>query len=69
MDNKFIWAIGGFVIAYFILKNKTKKEVQSKVDNAVATISAELHDNFNKAIDLAQSKGLELADLKQVINS
>lgn len=69
MDNKFIWAIGGFVIAYFIFKNKTKKEVQTKVDNAVSTVTKELHEDFNKAIDLALSKGLELSELKQVINS
>lgn len=68
MDNKYIWAIGAFVIGYYIASRKTKSEVKKKVDNAIAGISQEIHENFNKAIDLAAQKGHGLAELKQLIN-
>ena len=69
MDNKFVWLIGGVVITYFFMKHKAKKEVIAKVDNAVATITNEIHQDFNAAIDAAQAKGFDLPQLKQLINS
>ena len=69
MDNKFVWLIGGIVITYFFMKNKGKKEVMAKVDNAVATITNEIHQDFNAAISAAQANGLDLPQFQQLINS
>lgn len=69
MNNKIVWLIGGIVITYFFIKNKCKKEMITKIDNAVATTAKELNDDFNKAMDIAISKGYDVPALKQLINA
>lgn len=69
MDNKFVWLIGGIVLTYFYMKNKAKKELIAKVDNAVSVTKAEDDQNFKKAIDLALTQGKDLAQFKADVNS
>lgn len=68
MGNKYLWAIGGLVLGYYLANRKSKKAVKNSVDLAVDTIQQEAHDNFNQAIDLAMKQGIGLEGLKQIIN-
>lgn len=69
MNNKFVWAIAGIVATYFFMKNRTKKEVKQKVDNAVATVTKEADDLFKKSIDLAIAQGYDLNQFRMSINT
>jgi len=69
MNNKFIWAIAAIVGTYFFMKNRTKKEVKEKVDNAVNTVTREADESFKKAIDSALAMGYDLTQFKIAINT
>lgn len=69
MDNKFVWLIGGIVLTYFYMKNKAKKELITKIDNAVAVTKTEQDNLFKKAIDLAITQGKDLAQFRTDVNS
>lgn len=69
MDNRILFFAAGVLIAYFYCKGKTKQEVKKKVDNAVNTVTKEIHEDFNKAIDAAKQKELSYDEFKAIINS
>lgn len=69
MENKYLWAIAGLLLGYFIAKRRTEKKAiataQAMADEAVEKSTA----LFDEMLAAAQSKNATVADVRAALKA
>lgn len=66
MDNKFVWAIGAFIIGYYIAKKRLEKNIAEKVKTATADLEKEFSQGVDQMLATAESKGMSISQVRQL---